>query len=1192
MSRIARFSPALLVLSLLLSSGPARAEEARVTILHTTDVHGSLLPWDDLRQHPVDRGLAKVATLVKSVRAEGLPVLLLDAGDATSGSPLVSVWHRDPAGEPEPVTRAMNAMGYDAMAVGNHEFDYGPEVLERTRAAASFPWLAANVVRDDGAEAFAPHLVRLTANGVRVGVFALATPAVPQLVDSTQCAGYRFLEPVEIAKHEVKRLRENERCDVVIALVHAGLEKDPRTGELRQGDAPNENFGWRLAHEVPGIDVVILGHTHQDVPYARVDGAVLTQAGHHAGSLGRIDLTLERDTDASPWKLTGRRTSLVAVTDSVATDFALADTLAGYAARTRAALDEVVGTAAGTFQAHGGRYADNGLLRLLQAAQLEATGADVSLGNLFDASQRFGPGPVTRRDLMRLSPYENTLVAVEMSGADLKAALEQSAGIFQDYTYENGRALTRPGAPLGNFDMPMGVTCDVDLTRPAGERIVNLAWKGAPLEPGQKLRVAVNGYRAAGGGDYAMIRRAPVVSRPAGLAPDALVEYVRRHGTIDPKGDASWTLVPDYAPSPERPLIDRLVRLGVAPAAELRHLVPDEPARRVDLAYWLGRALNLRSKRPSGAFGDVPDEVQVWVDGVLKRGVLGPEGRGDAFHPFQAASVLTAFAWCERAARAQHYALATETGADEAFWRGLATGLDLERTPRGDVVLDRPLSRAQWLGMLSNLRFPQVRVIETTDFHGAVLPGPPDRRTGRVTGGSVYLASQIEALRAANPEGTVLVDGGDVYQGSMLSNLQYGRPVVEQMNLLGYAAQAIGNHDYDWSADTLKARAMQAHFAMLGANITERRGGKRPWWVRADTLVQRRGVDVGILGLAYPGTPRVTLPANVEHLRFGDDSAAAAPLVPRLRKAGAAIVVAVGHIPGETDSTRRARGDVARLARGVPGVDAWLGGHSHNVIDDRIDGASVMIAGSHGQWLAVVDMVVDPVQRKVVEKGQRMVRVVEGDAPVDSAWIGRVAHWNAGVGPIAAEVLGTATQALSRGRPEATIGDLITDAMRFVTHVDVAMQNPGGMRANLAAGPITRGAIYDIMPFDNTIVTLVLSGAELKTALEQGLRGGRVTQVSGVRYTIDMKQPAGSRVASLALADGSPVDPAKSYKVAVNNFMATGGDDFDVLTTARDKDDTGLLIRGAIEAYVRDRCKAGGALDVQADGRIAEAGGN
>ncbi|MCC6651294.1 MAG: 5'-nucleotidase C-terminal domain-containing protein [Candidatus Eisenbacteria bacterium] len=1185
-----RRSLAVLALALFAFALPAAAEEARITVLHTTDVHGSLLPWDDLLDKPAARGLARAATRIAKVRAEGRPVLLLDAGDAMAGSPLVSVWHREPAGMPEPVSAAMNALGYDAMALGNHEFDHGPAGIDSARASSRFPWLAANVVRSDGSPAFPPSLVR-EYDGVRVGVIGLCTPAVPLMADSAQWAGYVFLSPIEVARKEVARLRGAERCDVVIALAHTGLEKDPRTGEARRGDAPGENFGHQLASEVRGIDVVILAHTHQMLPYADISGTVVTQAGKAAEGMGRIDLTLVRDTPASPWKLTQRRTSLVTFGDSTATDEAFAAQFAPYAARTKAALDEVVAQADGELAMAGGRFADGPLWQMVHRAQLEASGADVSLAALFDPAQRVPAGPIRVRDLMRLYPYDNTLVTVEMTGAELEAALEHSARYLATYTYDDGRPLAEPGMPGWNFDMAMGVQYEIDLTRPAGDRVRHLTFAGAPLAPEKRLRVVVNSYRAAGGGDFTMIRRAPRVWR-GGTAPDALLASVRKAQHVSAKFEPSWTVLPDYAPTPERPLIDRLVRLGVAPPSEVRHLIPHEPARRVDLAYWLGRAFGWRSGRPSGAFADVPDSLEPWLDGILSKGVLGRDGQGERFDPFRPARVVTALDWAERCARSAEYSLATpRTGAgDLAFWRGLLTGVSLAGAPgRGGIAFDATLTRAQWLGMVSNLRYPQVRVLETTDFHGAILGGTRDRRSGRPVGGTPALAAIIEKYRGENPEGTVLIDGGDIFQGTMISNLQYGRPVVEQMNLLDYAAAAIGNHEFDWTADTLKNRVMAMKFPALGANMLERRTNKRPWWVRSDTTVTRRGVRVGIFGLAYPGTPRVTMPAYVAHLRFADDSATAAPIPARLRKAGAGLVVAVGHIPAETDSSRKARGDIARLANGIRGVDGWFGGHSHNVVDDRIQGAPVMVAGANGQWLALADYTVDPVGRKVVESRSRMLQVFADELEADTAWVARVERWNAEVGPVAATVLGKSSVPLDRNRPEATIGDFITDAMRFATGADIAMQNPGGMRANMAAGPVTRGMVYDVMPFDNTMVTMELTGAEVRRALEQALRGDRITQVSGIRYVLDMNAPAMSRVISITNTDGSSFDEARLYKVVVNNFMASGGDSYDALAGGRNKIDSGQVIRGAMEDWVRERCKGGAVLEIKPDGRIQHA---
>jgi len=306
-------------------------------------------------------------------------------------------------------------------------------------------------------------------------------------------------------------------------------------------------------------------------------------------------------------------------------------------------------------------------------------------------------------------------------------------------------------------------------------------------------------------------------------------------------------------------------------------------------------------------------------------------------------------------------------------------------------------------------------------------------------------------------------------------------------------------------------------------------------------------------------------------------------------------VLGVGHIPAETDSTRRARGDLPRLGH-IATIDAWFGGHSHNVVDDKVDGRPVMIAGSQGQYLAEADLVMDPIQKKVVESAQRVLTVY-ADVPLDSAWTARVAHWNADVAPIAAQPLGQAGVALHRRAPEATIGDLICDAMRADAKVDFAFQNPGGMRADLDQGPITRGEIYAVMPFDNTIVTMELTGALVKQALNQSLRSNRVTQVSGLKYVIgpaasvNGARPANWQLVSATLADGTPLDDAKTYTVAVNNFMASGGDQYDALAQGRNRTDTGRLIRDAMEAWVQSQCAGGKSLDLPGDGRITRADG-
>ncbi|MGH7730708.1 MAG: bifunctional metallophosphatase/5'-nucleotidase, partial [Candidatus Eiseniibacteriota bacterium] len=997
-------------------------------------------------------------------------------------------------------------------------------------------------------------------------------------------------------------------------VAHTGL------GRARQADAgasPTEDVGRRIAEEVPGIDVLILGHTHAVIDSARIGGTLVTQAGRWAEGLGRVDLVFTRPARDARWTPAIRGARVIAVTDSVPADPALEDLAAPLHRATVAALAETLGVALEEIGAPHGRLGDGPLWELIHRVQLDATEADVSLAALFDPALRIAPGPIRLRDAMAIYPYDSMLGLIELTGAELAAVVERSAGYFSrdPYSFEDGQALVDSSVAGYDFDTAEGVGYEIDLTREPGHRVRSLTLHGEPLDPERRLKVAVNSYRLNGGGGFEALAKAPRLPFHSRPVRDLLVDYIRRMRSLDAGFTRNWTLLPDYAAAAERSMVDFLVRRRVLPREEALRLYPSEPARRGDLAYWISRAFGWREKRLSGAFADIPDSLEPWLDGLVRRDVLGLWGREERFQPFAVVSLSMALDWCEGAARSAGYDLG-KRGSDPSFRRGLLTGIDFGRGPgrAGPFVFRDSLTRAQALALVANLRYPSVRVLATTDFHGAILPGR-DRRSNRPIGGSVSLASWIAALRDENPEGTVLVDGGDMFQGTMISNLAFGRPVVEQMNALGYTAAAIGNHEFDWTADTLERRVGEMGFAALGANMTQARDGRRPRWVRADTLVTRKGVRVGILGLCYPETPTVTLARNVTHLRFADDSTTAAALVPGLRKRGADLVIGVGHIPGGADSAGRATGDLARLARGVPGVDAWFGGHSHNRVDGRAErgeptghGASgkrrpsgdaaperipAMIAGSHGEIVTVCDLRVDPVAHRVVERRARLVTTYGDRITPDAAMAARVERWNEGVARIAAEPVGRSATRLTRQHgAESALGNLVTDAMRAAVGADIAFQNSGGLRADLPEGVVTRGGVYEVMPFDNTIVTLELTGAEVARVIEDGLRTGRVHQLSGLRLAFDLSRPEMERVTSLKAADGSAFDATRVWKVAVNSFMADGGDESATLARGKAKLDTQILVRDALEWFVRERCAGGAALDYRPEGRITRIGGS
>ncbi|MEO5616674.1 MAG: 5'-nucleotidase C-terminal domain-containing protein [Candidatus Eisenbacteria bacterium] len=1140
---------------------PARAEDARLVILHTTDLHGAFDGWDYSADRPEPHGLTRIATLVRRARAEGSPTLVLDAGDCIQGG-AATIFARRKSARPHPMMSLMNSIGYDAMAVGNHEFDFGREGLARIRKQAKFPWLAANVVRRDGRPAFDASLVRIV-GGIKVGIVGLCTPAVPMFTDSVLWAGLRFVEPIEPARREVERLRKIEHCDVVVLLAHMGLERDPATQVSREGETPDENWGYRLAEQVRGVDAVILGHTHAVVPSARVNGTLVTQAGKHGESLGRIEIPLSRTTARAPWVVGEIRARVHAVTDTVAEDSALAARATGYRNEARAALATIVGSTARPLSAPAGRTANSTLWQLIHNVQLAASGADVSLAALPEPEVVIPAGPITERDLLRLYPYENTLGMVQLTGGELKQVLEKSAGFLNAYDFEHDRPLFAPGAPGYNFDMAAGVEYVVDATRPVGDRIVNLRFQGAPLDPSRTLRVAVNSYREFGGGGFPAIRTAPRLWQSKRTVRELIAESLLEHPTLDAASLAGWTLRPAHAARPERAQVDRMVRSGVIPRDEVLALDGDRPVTRHEFLTWLSRAMG-------ATLAPLP----------LARS--GPDDR--------AVTLSVALEQCEKVARAARYTLAARS-PDASFRRSLLTGTSfLALAGNGTGPAAASLTAPQALAIIGNLRYPTLQVLETTDFHGAILQGSRDRATDRPVGGSVTLAAWVEKLRAENPEGTVLLDGGDWYQGTMISNLQFGRPVIQQMNAMGYAAAAIGNHEFDWNADTLQRRVAELRCAALGANMVERRTGRRPRWARADTVFTRRGVKVGVMGFCYRFTPTVTLGKYVAHLRFDDDSTTAARLMPALKRRSD-VVIGVGHVPAEVDSARRVHGDLPRLAR-IPGFDLVLGGHSHNQVMDRVGEIPVMISGSHGAVLGVCELVVDGLSRKVIERHTRLQPTFQSEVAPDSAMSARIAVWNANVGPIAGQFLCRNARRLGRNRNgESALGSLVADAMRAEVKADVALQNSGGLRADLAEGEVTRGSIYEVMPFDNTLVTMELTGAKLRQAFEDGLAFGRVPQISGVRISFDLSRPRGKRLVMLAQADGQPLDPTYHYRVVVNNFMAGGGDNYDSLAKGRNLTDTGMNVRDAFERYVVEMARTnGGVLDYKGDGRIRRSG--
>jgi len=311
---------AFLAMMIFLGGAPGRffsaaqdPDAVHITLLGTTDLHGHIEPLDYYTNQPAQLGLAKIATLIKGVRAEQPNLLLVDSGDTIQGTPLASYFALKDTDKPNPMILAMNELGYDAAAVGNHEFNFGLDVLWKVKHEAQFPILAANIKQkyDSGPQRFEPYIVK-EVTGVRVAIVGFVTPVIPQFELPANYDGYEFENIVDAARRVIPEARK--QADVVVVLAHSGLGPDPASGSGGLAyDLPNENAVLALAEQVPGIDVILFGHTHFEVPERFVNGVLLVQAKNSGASLARVDLDITHGADAH-WHVTSKHSTVIPVT--------------------------------------------------------------------------------------------------------------------------------------------------------------------------------------------------------------------------------------------------------------------------------------------------------------------------------------------------------------------------------------------------------------------------------------------------------------------------------------------------------------------------------------------------------------------------------------------------------------------------------------------------------------------------------------------------------------------------------------------------------------------------------------------------------------------------------------------------------------------------------------------------------------
>lgn len=594
--------------------GPLSAQVADLKIFATSDVHNNYLPYDYFTDTPNDQyGLVKALAAVDAERAKGSNVVLVDNGDNIQGNPLGELLAQSlpTKGTISPIMALMNAAGYDAMTLGNHEFNFGLPYLNAVLAGAQFPVVSANVTKAGSSDPyFKPYaLVKKTIKDrdgkertLTLGITGFVPPQILQWDNANLAGKVSTYDIYDAAAKYVPELK-NQGADLVILLAHTGLSAFPRKGG-------EENAGAYLT-TIPGVDVVITGHSHQKFPskaYASIPGVDLDKGlingvpvvmpNSFADNIGLIDLTVEYQ--AGRWVRTAAKSTLIPVWDPVSKK-SLLDPVPAYAALMKDTHEKTLafvrspipadnaagGAAAGEVTAPLTSFfalvKDEYSVQIINEAQawyarsaLKGTAYEslpiLSAAAPFKAGGRQGPkyytnvpaGPLAVKNMADLYVYPNTVALVKVTGAEVKEWLEMSAGQFNkiDPAATAEQDLINDKFPTYNFDVIDGVTYRIDVTKAArynpdgtladaaSNRVVDLKFRGAPVDPKQEFVVATNNYRSGGGGNFPNVNPSKIILASPDESRQVILKYIASKGRIVPQADGNWSLVPVTAAGP------------------------------------------------------------------------------------------------------------------------------------------------------------------------------------------------------------------------------------------------------------------------------------------------------------------------------------------------------------------------------------------------------------------------------------------------------------------------------------------------------------------------------------------------------------------------------------------------------------------------------------------------------------------
>ncbi|MSR91045.1 5'-nucleotidase C-terminal domain-containing protein [Inconstantimicrobium porci] len=1099
-------------------------------ILSTTDTHGRFLPYDyAINAENTSGSLAQVSTKVKELRAVNPNTIMVDAGDIIQDNSESLFLD----GESNPMATAMNEIGYDTITLGNHEFNYGIPTLNKVKKLFKATVLCGNVYDKDGTTLGAPYKV-VEKGGVKVGIVGMVTPNITRW-DGPNLSGCKVTNSVDETKKAISELKK-QGINTIVAVDHMGINQEYGT----KGSSAID-----ILNECPEITAFVAAHFHNNISgsyyyngkvYSSTKKgiSVISNDGTEAtGTVEAYNEAKEKGTvivEAGKWgqnlaqinlKLTKNKEGKFEVAnkgqDITSTSYSLKGVEADpvLVEKLKPFSEKAIAdanTPIGTLR--DGDLVPENEVKGIEQAKLQPT----PMIDLINKVQMYYGEKVANHKI------DVSSAAAFKDGANIKEGTIKKCGTADIYKFDNTLYVLKiSGKSLKKY----------------------MEWSASYYNQYLPGDLTVSFNKSMPGYNYDMftgLKYQVDISKEVGKRITGLTKY---DGTPINDEDELYLSCNNYRAS------SQLLSLGP--------VFKDQS----ELPILVGK-----SEQTEGlGDGRIRDLIGSYIKDV-KGGTITPECDNNW-------SVIGNNWNVQKRA----LAVAAVNQGDISL-----SGIAGEQTSNNS----KSVTWSDVKDVLEKHGKKVVDVVSFNDFHGSL------ENSGKNTGMSKFVNS-IKEYKNAN-KNTIVVSGGDNYQGSAMSNLTYGKPVSAMLKQIGITASAVGNHEFDWGTAHLTEWSKDGNFDFLASNIYDKKSGKPVSYAKPYKIVDMNGVKVGFVGLTTPETEYKTKAENVKDIEFKDPATAAKEWADKLKSGSlpegkADVVIALTHIGSSQDSDGKITGEVVDYKLcDVGNLDAIVSAHSHQPVCGYVDGKDAkgktvkkpVVQGYYnGRSLTDMSIIFDPETNKhVVLPSLDNLYQRQNTLKDDAEALKTYKQFEEELKPTLNRVVGITDTDLthdSRGHHGTSVlGKWVCDVMKDAAKTQIAMTNGGGIRASINKRSITMGDLYTVMPFDNTLVTMNVTGSEVKKLIEHGIYNDNIgwIQVSGIKVYYDKNKEAGNRISAMCLDDGSKIEDNKTYSLVTNDFMATNGDGYN-FDNAKNVVDTGVPVRDAMVEALEKLTKEG-----------------